>query len=429
MSASTAERTETRRLQVGLGDLALWVVGAAVFFALARGARGFWMDWVATVPKRPMLDVDRAVGVALLAPATLIGLRLLLDAIRPKDGGRAGVRRGLAVGGGGVPGGDGRADVGPGHATIAARSGSTAASTARNGGSSSRRSGWRSGRSACCWASSPRGRPGAAAETAMGRAVGRARRLGGGLRAGVLGRFGDPVSRHPRARRGGERDAAPGPDGGRLPRSAPRHPPTPPRPQSLALAGPSARDGRARRGRRAGRLRPRGPLARARPPGLRRTGSAPVVGRVCSTAPRRPPRRGGRGSICSSSPCRGSIRHCSRACGRSSARPGRWRSSRPSSPWPPACRPGAWPGPPRPIPRPSRAPPGRPGCGRLVVGLGKAVLAVVLVLAILAAVAQLLGSEDGLPWWSPFPVAVRGGDPRPSPSTGRPRRPSTSTRA
>jgi hypothetical protein len=89
MSVTTSERAEARRLQVGLGDLALWVVGAAVFFAMARGARGFWMDWVATVPKRPMLDVDRVVGVALLAPATLIGLRLLLDVFRPKDrGGR-----------------------------------------------------------------------------------------------------------------------------------------------------------------------------------------------------------------------------------------------------------------------------------------------------------------------------------------------------
>ncbi|HEY2158738.1 MAG TPA: hypothetical protein VGH33_24110, partial [Isosphaeraceae bacterium] len=89
MGEPTSERAETRRLQVGLGGLALWVVGAAVFFALARGARGFWMDWVATVPKRPMLDVDRAVGVALLAPVTLIGLRLLLDAIRPDRRGRA----------------------------------------------------------------------------------------------------------------------------------------------------------------------------------------------------------------------------------------------------------------------------------------------------------------------------------------------------
>ena len=70
-------------------------MGAAVFFALARGARGFWMDWVATVPKRPMLDVDRVVGVALLAPATLIGARLLRDAIRPAD--RTGNGRAFAV--------------------------------------------------------------------------------------------------------------------------------------------------------------------------------------------------------------------------------------------------------------------------------------------------------------------------------------------
>lgn len=89
-----AERVARRR-QLRLGDLALWVVAAAVFFAMARGATGFWMDWVATVPRRPMLDVDRVVGVALLAPAILIGLRLGLDAIRP-SGDRTGAAFGVA---------------------------------------------------------------------------------------------------------------------------------------------------------------------------------------------------------------------------------------------------------------------------------------------------------------------------------------------
>ena len=73
----------SRRFQVRLGDLATWVVGSAVFFALARGARGFWIDWI--TPRRLILDVDRAVGVALLAPATLIVLRLVRDAVRPGD--------------------------------------------------------------------------------------------------------------------------------------------------------------------------------------------------------------------------------------------------------------------------------------------------------------------------------------------------------
>lgn len=84
MSGPTAVELEVRRRrpQVGLGDLVLWVVGAAVFFALARGARGFWIN---LVTKRPVLDFDRVVGVALLAPATLIGARLLRDAIRPAD--------------------------------------------------------------------------------------------------------------------------------------------------------------------------------------------------------------------------------------------------------------------------------------------------------------------------------------------------------
>ncbi len=81
MSVSTSERTETRRLQVGLGDLALWVVGAAVYFALVRAANGFWMAWMAP-PIPPMLDVHRVAGVALLIPAIFIALRLPLDAAR-----------------------------------------------------------------------------------------------------------------------------------------------------------------------------------------------------------------------------------------------------------------------------------------------------------------------------------------------------------
>jgi hypothetical protein len=91
MSVPTAERVEgkRRRLQVGLRDMTLWVVGAAVFFALARGARGFWFD-LGTPTRREMLDIDRTVGVALLAPATLIALRLLLDAIRPRGEGAGG---------------------------------------------------------------------------------------------------------------------------------------------------------------------------------------------------------------------------------------------------------------------------------------------------------------------------------------------------
>lgn len=96
MKASTLERAEVRRpgLRLRLGDLALWVVAAAILFALARGARGFWLDWGPPGVRRPFLDVNLAVGVALLAPATLIGLRLLLDALRPAAEGR---RRGFAT--------------------------------------------------------------------------------------------------------------------------------------------------------------------------------------------------------------------------------------------------------------------------------------------------------------------------------------------
>ncbi len=95
MSVSTSGRAEARRLQVGLGDLALWVVGAAVFFALVRAANGFWMAWMAP-PIRPMLDVDRVAGVALLIPAIFIALRLPLDAARRS---RAAGERGSAFAG------------------------------------------------------------------------------------------------------------------------------------------------------------------------------------------------------------------------------------------------------------------------------------------------------------------------------------------
>jgi hypothetical protein len=92
MSVATTERAETGRMRfrLGLRDLALWVVGAAVFFALARGARGFWMDPKAIGTMKPMLDVDRVVAVGLLAPVTLIALKLFLDALRAGRGeGRA----------------------------------------------------------------------------------------------------------------------------------------------------------------------------------------------------------------------------------------------------------------------------------------------------------------------------------------------------
>lgn len=84
MAEAIVERAEVRRprFQVRLGALALWVVGAAVFFALVRGARGFWFDRTTFPSPRPLLDFDRVVGVVLLAPATLIAARLLIDATR-----------------------------------------------------------------------------------------------------------------------------------------------------------------------------------------------------------------------------------------------------------------------------------------------------------------------------------------------------------
>ncbi len=44
----------------------------------------------------------------------------------------------------------------------------------------------------------------------------------------------------------------------------------------------------------------------------------------------------------------------------------------------------------------------------MVVGLARLALAAGLVIVILGAVAQLLGSKAGLPWWSPIPVSAVG---------------------
>jgi hypothetical protein len=82
MSQAVAERTEhdrKPRFQVGVSAMTVWVLGAAVYFAMVRGARGFWMVWM--VPARPLLNIDRVVAVFLLAPATLIAARLVADAI------------------------------------------------------------------------------------------------------------------------------------------------------------------------------------------------------------------------------------------------------------------------------------------------------------------------------------------------------------
>jgi hypothetical protein len=70
--------TTTKRRDLGqarLGDLTFWILGAAVFFAMIRGATGFWGNPV------PMLDTYRVVGVGLLAVAAVVIGRLTADAM------------------------------------------------------------------------------------------------------------------------------------------------------------------------------------------------------------------------------------------------------------------------------------------------------------------------------------------------------------
>ncbi len=375
MNEPTAGRVEgsRRRLQVGLGDLSLWVVGAAAFFALARGARGFWMDWA--TPTRPMLDIDRAVGVALLAPATLIGSRLLLDAIRPVGGrgGRAfaaawrlaGVAflAGMAL----LMSMEAHTDTVNVSAPVFDRSRWRVKLPAGAGDRDDR---------ALAGPDPPAAPAGGEPGPTMGRAVGDPGGPDGSRPDGVLVRLGDLLSHHHRARRGEARDGPVGPVCGRLPIRSSR-PGDPPRSGALAVAGSAARDRRALGGRRARRLRARRPLAGARPPGTGRgPGSAPVVARRALSG--RDRRRGlgdgglpalrcpagvarapGRGALVDPrpDPVAGDRRDLRRA-GRRALGPGRRRPGRSrSSPDPRAHRPGrhgrggwssAWPGSPSP---------------------------------------------------------------------------------
>lgn len=64
-----------RKRQIRLGEMTVWILGAAVFFAMVRGATGFWGNPV------PVLSLDRVVGVGLLAIASVMVGRLTAGAI------------------------------------------------------------------------------------------------------------------------------------------------------------------------------------------------------------------------------------------------------------------------------------------------------------------------------------------------------------
>ncbi len=63
------------RRPIRLGDLTVWVLGAAVFFAMVRGATGLWGSPV------PALNADRVAGVVLLAILSAVVGRLVADTI------------------------------------------------------------------------------------------------------------------------------------------------------------------------------------------------------------------------------------------------------------------------------------------------------------------------------------------------------------
>jgi len=78
---SRATTAEARRVaRVSLGAMTVWVVGAAVYFALVRGARGFWL--VIPTPPGRMLDLDRVFGIFLLGPALVVAAGLAAVVLR-----------------------------------------------------------------------------------------------------------------------------------------------------------------------------------------------------------------------------------------------------------------------------------------------------------------------------------------------------------
>ncbi len=88
----------TRRYQSSLWNLLALVMGSAVFLGLTRGTTRIW--WTSSVaPGVWRIDVDRLIGVALLAPAILIGAVLVASMIalgRPPSEGRGAIVFGVA---------------------------------------------------------------------------------------------------------------------------------------------------------------------------------------------------------------------------------------------------------------------------------------------------------------------------------------------